>query len=630
MLSVLRKAAHTAVAKLLMLLLVVSFGVWGISASLFNSASNAVVTVGDQTISANEFSFAYQRKLAELGRRFGVQLTSDQARALGVENQVFAELSAGAALDQLSQDMRLGLSEDKLAQLIAEDPAFKSDNGQFDRQLFTSRLRNAGLREDDYIRERSKVAVRSQIVEATSDGFTPPKVLVDALKSYRYESRDISYILLTNANIDPVKAPDDKALSTWFDTVKARYRAPEYRSITYVKLEPADIADKAAITEEAIRHDYESRKASYEIAGTRTIEQLSFESREMAEAAEAELKSGTSFDQLVADQGKTASDVLLGDFSRDKLPDPALADAAFAVTKEGATTPVVDGALGPVILRITNIKESRTRSLDEVRDEIREALADAAAVEDIATVHDRFEDLRAGGMPLDEAAAELKLKAVTVKAIDRTGKDDNGNEVAGLPERQALLDEVFQTDVGVEALPLNIGNNGYVWLEVKDITPERDRALDEVREKAIADWTAEQQKIALGAKAESLKQRVAEGGTLEDVAAELGLAVETKLGIQRQTDDPVLGPAAVVAAFGGPVGTVATAPGGDPATQILLKVNESRDQGSSNVLANDDAQITEIARAAGDDILDQMVSRLQTEYGVTINQTLAEQAMVRR
>ncbi len=630
MLSVLRKAAHTAVAKLLMLLLVVSFGVWGISASLFNSASNAVVTVGDQTISANEFSFAYQRKLAELGRRFGVQLTSDQARALGVENQVFAELSAGAALDQLSQDMRLGLSEDKLAQLIAEDPAFKSDNGQFDRQLFTSRLRNAGLREDDYIRERSKVAVRSQIVEATSDGFTPPKVLVDALKSYRYESRDISYILLTNANIDPVKAPDDKALSTWFDTVKARYRAPEYRSITYVKLEPADIADKAAITEEAIRQDYESRKASYEIAGTRTIEQLSFESREMAEAAEAELKSGTSFDQLVADQGKTASDVLLGDFSRDKLPDPALADAAFAVTKEGATTPVVDGALGPVILRITNIKESRTRSLDEVRDEIREALADAAAVEDIATVHDRFEDLRAGGMPLDEAATELKLKAVTVKAIDRTGKDDNGNEVAGLPERQALLDEVFQTDVGVEALPLNIGNNGYVWLEVKDITPERDRALDEVREKAIADWTAEQQKIALGAKAESLKQRVAEGGTLEDVAAELGLAVETKLGIQRQTDDPVLGPAAVVAAFSGPVGTVATAPGGDPATQILLKVNESRDQGSSNVLANDDAQITEIARAAGDDILDQMVSRLQTEYGVTINQTLAEQAMVRR
>ncbi len=630
MLSVLRKAAHTAVAKLLMLLLVVSFGVWGISASLFNSASNAVVTVGDQTISANEFSFAYQRKLAELGRRFGVQLTSDQARALGVENQVFAELSAGAALDQLSQDMRLGLSEDKLAQLIAEDPAFKSDNGQFDRQLFTSRLRNAGLREDDYIRERSKVAIRSQIVEATSDGFTPPKVLVDALKSYRYESRDISYILLTNANIDPVKAPDDKALSTWFDTVKARYRAPEYRSITYVKLEPADIADKAAITEEAIRQDYESRKASYEIAGTRTIEQLSFESREMAEAAEAELKSGTSFDQLVADQGKTASDVLLGDFSRDKLPDPALADAAFAVTKEGATTPVVDGALGPVILRITNIKESRTRSLDEVRDEIREALADAAAVEDIATVHDRFEDLRAGGMPLDEAATELKLKAVTVKAIDRTGKDENGNAVAGLPERQALLDEVFQTDVGVEALPLNIGNNGYVWLEVKDITPERDRALDEVREKAIADWTAEQQKIALGAKAESLKQRVAEGGTLEDVAAELGLAVETKLGIQRQTDDPVLGPAAVVAAFSGSVGTVATAPGGDPATQILLKVNESRDQGSSNVLANDDAQITEIARAAGDDILDQMVSRLQTEYGVTINQTLAEQAMVRR
>jgi peptidyl-prolyl cis-trans isomerase D len=629
MLEVLRKAARTVVAKVLMLMLVVSFGVWGISASLFQSNSDAVITVGDQKISVSEFSLAYQRQLADLGRRFGTQLTSEQAKALGVQSQVYAQLAAGAALDQLSQDMNLGLSKDRLAQLIADDPAFKSDNGQFDRQLFTARLRNAGLREDDYIEERSKVAIRSQIVEATSDGFIAPKVLVDALKAYRNESRDINYLLLTNANIDPIKAPDEAALKAWFETVKARYRAPEFRSFSYVKLEPKDIADKAAVTDEAIRADYEKHKKTYEIAGTRTIEQLTFESREMADAAAAELKSGTSFDQLVTDQGKTAGDVLLGDFTQDKLPDPALATAAFAVAKDGETTGVIDGALGPVILRVTNIKPGHTPSLDEVKEEIREALAENAAIEDIAAVHDQFEDLRAGGSTLEDAATQLKLKPVTVKAADRDGNDENGVAVKDLPERAALIAEVFETDIGVEALPVNIGSDGYIWLEVKDIVPEHDRTLDEVREKATDDCIAEQQKTALGVKAESLKKRLTDGETLETIAGELGIAVESKTGLRRQSDDAVLGPAAIVAAFSGPVGTVGSAPGADPASQILLKVIDVKDQPPADALANDDAQVAEIAKAAGDDILDQMVSRLQNEYGVSINQTLAEQAMVR-
>lgn len=629
MLVFLRKASQTLFAKILLLLLVLSFGVWGVSASLFSNTSDTVVAVGDQSVSSADFAFAYQRQVTDMSNRFGMQLTTEQARAFGIESQVFSQLAAGAALDQLAADMNLGLSQDRLAQLIADDPAFKNSGGNFDRALFSSRLRNAGLREDDYIEERSKVAIRSQIVDATADGFVAPKVLIDAIKAYRYENRDINYILLTNANIELIKAPDDATLAAWFETAKAGYRAPEYRSFNYVKLEPSDIADTASITDEQIREDYERRKASYEIAGTRTIEQLSFENREMAEAALEELLKGTSFDQLVTDQGKTAGDVLLGDFTRDRLPDPTLAEAAFAVTAEGGTTGVVDGAFGPVILRVTNIKEGRTQSLDEVKEEIREALAEQAAIADLTAVHDQFEDLRAGGSTLKEAADQLQLQTVTVTDIDRRGLDSRETEVAGIPERDKLLADVFSTEIGVEALPVTLGNNGFIWFDVTDIKAERERELAEVREKAIADWTAEQQRIALGAKAESLRQRIADGGNLEEVAAELALAVESKAGITRRTEDAVLGATAITAAFSGPQGTVATASGADPSTQILLTVTAVRDQPTGGVPLNEDEQIAQVANSAGDDILDQMVGQLQSEYGVTINQALAQQAIVR-
>jgi peptidyl-prolyl cis-trans isomerase D len=91
----------------------------------------------------------------------------------------------------------------------------------------------------------------------------------------------------------------------------------------------------------------------------------------------------------------------------------------------------------------------------------------------------------------------------------------------------------------------------------------------------------------------------------------------------------VLGPAAITAAFSGPEGTVSTASGGDPSTQILLAVTAVRDQAAGGVLSNEDDQIVAMANAAGDDILDQMVSQLQAQYGVTFNQALAQQAIVR-
>jgi peptidyl-prolyl cis-trans isomerase D len=585
--------------------------------------ANTVMTVGDQDVSSQEFALAYQRQVAALGRQFGVQLTPEQVRAFGIDQQVYSQLAAGAALDQLSDDMGLGLSQDRLAMLIAEDPAFQASNGQFDRNLFTSRLRNAGLREDDYITERSQVAVRSQIVEAVSDGFEPPQVMLDALKQYRDEARTVDYLLLSNANIAPVKAPTDDVLSAWFEGVKTRYRAPEYRTFSYVALQPSDLADPSSISDEAARAEYERRRNSFTTNGSRTIEQLTYPSREMAEAAATQLEEGsTTFDQLVADQGKTASDVLLGEFTKETMPDPALAEAAFAVSSEGGTTGVIDGTFGPVILRVTNITSETTKSFEEVESEVRQQLALSAASQQMMDVHDRFEDIRAGGATLEEAARELNLQVMTV-TTDASGTDQQGDKIDSLPPADTLLTDVFRTEPGAQPLPVSLANNGYVWFEVREVTPERDRTLEEVRERVVADWTAEQQREALGARATELKQRIEGGETLAAVAEELGIAVETKQGLRRNGDDVIFGSEAVSALFSGPVGLVTTAVGGDGESRLLIKVTGS-EQVAGDELSNEEP-LQRLAQAAGDDILDQMVNRLQNDYGVSINQAVAEQ-----
>lgn len=626
MLESLRKGAQTWVAKALLLVLVASFGVWGVSSSLVTDSSNAVVTVGDVDVSATDFRLAYERQVSAMSQRFGTRLNADQARALGVENQVYAELVAGAALDQLSNDMSLGLSEDRLAQLIAEDPAFRGPNGRFDRVAFSSILRNAGLRENDYINNRSQVAVRSQIVEAVSDGYRAPQALTDAIRQYRNEARTVDYLLLSNANIDPVKAPADDVLSAWFEQNKAKYRAPEYRKFTYVALSPNDIADASAIDDAALRDEFEKSKDKYRTAEMRTVQQLTFPDRAAADAALAKLASGTTFDALAAEQGKSEADITLGDFTKATMPEQTLAEAAFAIAVDGGTSPVVDGIFGPVIVRATNIRPEATKTFDEVKEELRNDLALSQASDDLMAVHDRFDEALANGSTIEEAAAQANLKAVTIDAVDNTGKGQDGEDVA-LPQETNLVSEVFGTEVGVESPPVNYGRDGYIWYEVRDIMPDRDRTLDEVRDTVTADWTAEQQRAALGKKAEETAERIRKGEKMADIAADMGIAVENKAGLTRGVEDITLSPAAVSSAFGGPLGHVANAPGIAGEGQIVLQVTEVNSDATGDALANADQQIEAIARASGDDILDQMVSSLQTAYGVSINRSVAERSM---
>ena len=66
------------------------------------------------------------------------------------------------------------------------------------------------------------------------------------------------------------------------------------------------------------------------------------------------IKAGATFDSIVTAQGKTAADTLLGTFAKDKVPDPAVAEAAFAL-QANEVSPIVDGAFGPVLVRVTAI-----------------------------------------------------------------------------------------------------------------------------------------------------------------------------------------------------------------------------------------------------------------------------------
>src|SRR3546814_20746357 len=92
MLQVLRKSASSIVIKVLFLLLVVSFAIWGIGDMFhFGGGSDTAAEVGDREISGTELSNAFRQ---ELNRLRPPNIDSEQAQKLGVVDKVLTRMVA--------------------------------------------------------------------------------------------------------------------------------------------------------------------------------------------------------------------------------------------------------------------------------------------------------------------------------------------------------------------------------------------------------------------------------------------------------------------------------------------------------------------------------------------------------
>ena len=200
MLRGMRKASSNWLGKIIMAVvmgvLIISFGVWGIADIFKGFGQSTLATVGRTEISITEFRNLYTEKLQQIGRQFGRPLTMDQARAFGFDRQVLQQTMMEAALDEDARRLGLGQSDAGIMGAIFADPLFRGVGGGFDPQRFQGMIRQMGYTEPRYLADRRKIALRRQIADTVSAGLEPSKALIEALNRFQNEQRSIEYIKL--------------------------------------------------------------------------------------------------------------------------------------------------------------------------------------------------------------------------------------------------------------------------------------------------------------------------------------------------------------------------------------------------------------------------------------------------
>jgi peptidyl-prolyl cis-trans isomerase D len=447
---------------------------------------------------------------------------------------------------------------------------------------------------------------------------TAPQVLIDAVFRHGSERRSASYVILPAPPADTINAPDDAALQAFFEERKGTFQAPERRSLSVLSLTAQSLAAAETVPEEDLQARYEQDRASFGTPERRTIERIPFPSVQAARAASAQIVSGTPFEQVATVHNVAAADSTLGTVTKDEIIDRAVADAAFALP-QGQVSEPVEGQFSTVLLRVTAIEPESMKSFEEVREQLRAAIANERAQAKLLQVHDQVEDSRAGGSTLAETAGKLGLTLAAFEGVDRGGNNPEGTS-ANVPGGQPVLEAAFGSDVGVENDPIQIEGQGYVWYDVTKVDPARARTFEEARGDVLVRWQTEEARKALDAKVDQAMTGL-RAGTLKlpDLASREGVDVLNAQGIDRRGGDPALGQAGTAQVFSTPRGEFGTAPAQTDTGRIIFQVT-TVDTPSFDPANPAVPQLqTRLADTIENDLASQYALRLQSDLGATVN-----------
>ena len=621
MLETLRKSASGIVAKILMGLLILSFGIWGIADVFRGFGSQTLATIGSSEITVPEFRQLYQERLQQISQQLKRGITPDQARAFGLPDQVLNERLAEAALDDQASSLGLALSDEEIAKRVQQNPAFFGPSGSFDPAYFAQLLRQNGYTEARFVDAERRLAQRQQLIQSIGGGITIPTVLKDAVARFENEERSVNYALLTSTSVTPPADPSEEELRSFFEARKVAFRAPEYRKADILALTPQALAGAEKVTDAEVKAAYDANLSSYGTPERRVVQQIVFPNADEAKAAADRIAAGTPFADIVAERKLDTKDVDLGNVSRGDIFDKAVADAAFALPENG-TSGVVTGRFGPVIVHVGAITPGTVQPLDAVAGQIRQQLQLDAARRELLQKYDQVQDEQAGGAKLSEIATKLGLTLQSVDT-DVAGKTPDGSAIPEIPGRSEVLRGIFASDVGAENDPVQLPQNGgYVWYEVQSITQPRDRTFDEARAPALDRW--KQDKIAeeLDKRVEDIKAKVAAGESFDKVVSDAGLELRAANGLKRGRAADGIPQEILDAVFDAPKGGVgsALAEGGD--SRILFNVLNVTVPAAST---QNDRVLANVRQGMENDLMTEYLVQLQSQLGTRVNRTALEQ-----
>ncbi len=633
MIKKIRSIAKGIGSKILMGLLILTFGVWGIEGMVMKSGGSATVAkIGDMKITYPEYQMAISREHEKLRQMLGKDATPDIIKSFNIEPQVLQHMVDEKLLILASKKIGLRVSDEDVANNIRKDPSLLDDKGKFSKRNFEYILHANGMSEKAYIEKiRNNMAVNLMLTSLISLSSVPQNAAA-TLYASREEKRNVDVYTIPASLVNSVSSPSNEQLKKYYDSNIALFTAPEYRTISYVLLTADEAKNLNAASKPAsLNHDietaYHERIEEFKKPERRRVDQLLFGTEEAALKAIDEIKSGKQFEQVAKEPGVlNPKTIALGLIEKANLPEESAAQV-FSMDVGIAGVPI-KSSFGWHVFRLKEILPPMTQPLEEVRAQLEKDLEQQAGERALTDLSDKLEDNVAGGSTLAEAAKELGLKVITLPPIDKKGQTADGTLEKNLPGEERFLDTAFKTDEKTESSVVNSKNGTSYMLRVESLAPEHVLPLEQVKAKAISGWIAQEKKKQLAVLAKKIAADFANTSSRANAIKTYNLANPFNVTVSQKNDEKKLPATMVSEIFSGTVSSTTNALPQDNQDYAIAVIKEiipvAANENDSNFKSSASSIGREYNTAMQNELVDQYLRYLAMKYPPSVNKEILQ------
>lgn len=541
LLSLMRKHAKSWLIKVLIAIIAIVF-VFYFGYSFREHEGSKIASVNGDIITAIEYDKAYRSLLDALQKEYRGMWNENLVEVFDIRNRAMESLITQRLISQEARRIGLGVTEEEIRERILSYPAFQF-RGQFDESRYRTVLLNNRMTPEDFEEVLAQEILQEKVQQflATFSPLTEQEVL--DLYTFANQKVKIGFVQFDPELFKDGVEVEETALESYFEENKEQYRSPEKIRVAYVTFDPEAFKSDLNVAEEQVQYYYEDHINTFKEAKQVKARHILFTVAEDAGDEEAEkaraealevlkeARAGEDFAELAGKHSKCPSAENGGDlgyFSENQMVKP-FEEAAFRLNK-GEISDLVRTSFGYHIIKVEDVKEARTKSLEEVRGQILSKLTQTAA-SDVA--HEK------AFLLVDQMPYDVDLKAYATEhemKAEETGLFALAEAVPPFGADERLHQTLFSLEKDQTSEVIEQAGRFYIF-QVTERVPSGIPPLAEVQERVRADFTAHLAVKKAKAEAEAYLQKLREGEEWLKLAEERGMEVKRTDFFSRQ--DPI-------------------------------------------------------------------------------------------
>ena len=530
MIQELREYSKNLFFKLLMgviaITFVLSFGVGG----FFGDRKEVVAKVNDQEILLKEYREAYQNRMRAFQEQFG-ENAEKFAEQLNLRQQVFNQLIDRHLLLTDAAELNLLATDLELQDFIRRQ-AFFQKNGQFDYDTYET-----VLSQNRIVRHEYEGSLRADLLLAKKQQLLGTGLVISSREVEQAYRMDFEEIEVEYVFFDPQIFIDKTTVNEADLRMYHQEHPDEFQTLNQFKIEFYTLSadyykDIVKVREREVRRYYKKNTESYvtppQIKARHILLKLPQDSpketltekQQQLEKLLTQIKSGSSFEELArehSEDGTAADGGDLGWFKPGEMV-PAFDTAAFALAA-GEVSDIVQSPFGLHLIKVDELKEEITKSLDEARDEITGILAESRAQKRLDEDLDRLSGL--AGDSFTEESRKLSKEVQISKWFDKS------QVIPGLGSASGLVIELLSRKPGEMGVWRRNPILGHVVYRLSQAKEPVTRDFEEAKEDVETAVRLEKARSLALETAKTALTQVEGGENIESLAEKLGLKTET-------------------------------------------------------------------------------------------------------